>query len=1206
MKHATPDFAKISKRENEVLHMIAYEQSTKEIAQNLFVSYETVHSHRKNLLKKLKVKNTAGLVRVAFERGYLRTHLTMLLMLCMSVLSFSQTTPDFNYQFNQNFLDFGGSDDLTETDGGFTTDPDNDPLFAADFNGSSSELVKIGASGIGRDFSISVWIKPNDVTSKQSLVFTDCASCGFDFYIENGKLYLLFPNGALLESFHSILVNEWFHIALSHNGTTGETELYVNDQITQSTISGFTQTLGGNYNLYVGSANGSAFYNGAMDELKIYNQILTSEEIYGLDFVNEWLGNSTDYEDAANWSLGRVPAVDRISIPSTSNDPVLSGKPESVLNIYFNKDINIAAGASLTIGRNNQLTFSNLAEFLTPFVIKGAFINRGSVNAEQGGLFRVAIETTGQIQNEGRMKTKNGIFSLWIVGGTVTNSGIMDLQSDPGNQSIVLQSPSSSFTNEACGRLSLGAPVGADDTSQNFTNSGYISYNSFPTGFGIAGFTDNGFQFDPDNHFPNDNTTELPGSFEQNGVYNGNDSGGGSLRCAIANAAPFDTVRYQAAPLITSLSSGVIELSKSVVIEGFGPEFNGVNGGSNDFRMFNGEMNDGGSIEFKGLLLTNGGGPNYTACGPCFDTFDPIDLKVYNCIFDGNETQSSDGGGIQMFDIGSSLTCEKSIFRNNLAGNNGGAIYANGTLEISNCLFENNTASSKGGAIYIPVSGADNNQNFINNTIASNNIVNTNIAGLEVDGGNIFMFNNIIDNNGSDIGVNNSATVFASHNLIGDVGNSGIVIGDQFQNITGSPQFADPNNSNFQLQAFSPAVNAGADTIIVLLPNQDLAMNPRFQGVIDIGAYELFNETCESAIFLSCGDFVTGDIFGAETNLIGLPNCVNRGTDFDGDVFASGTYYGISGTGDRININVSVPNFDFIPAIYVFKRDDPFGSFPLCESLECVTTDASYFEGKFLQQNGNNVDTILTTTISTDMSVHFDTEEFSEYIILVTEFLDGGFVVDSGSSEGKAFSIHVTCDSNDCNDWSAINYQHHMPSTIFAPDISFVSTDNKVLAGQSVVAEAQNSVTMELCATFEVELGAEFEAKIDDCLPDPCADITSPTGTAQVPDELLRWNAISFNPCVNKLVFAITDSSPDFQLEVTDIVSGNVDVILNVVSRDGGGASSNTFSVDPGSFEYPGGVFTNEFGQAYNVAVQIDFDGTQFLTAAIILRATTI
>ena len=64
----------ITPREREVLHLIAYEFSTKQIASKLFVSYETISTHRQNLMRKLNVKNTAGLVRVAFEQALLTLH----------------------------------------------------------------------------------------------------------------------------------------------------------------------------------------------------------------------------------------------------------------------------------------------------------------------------------------------------------------------------------------------------------------------------------------------------------------------------------------------------------------------------------------------------------------------------------------------------------------------------------------------------------------------------------------------------------------------------------------------------------------------------------------------------------------------------------------------------------------------------------------------------------------------------------------------------------------------------------------------------------------------------------------------------------------------------------------------------------------------------------------------------------------------------
>ena len=63
---------RISKREKEVLKLVAYEYSTKEIAEMLFISDYTVISHRQSLMIKMGVKNTAGLVRAGFEMGVLR------------------------------------------------------------------------------------------------------------------------------------------------------------------------------------------------------------------------------------------------------------------------------------------------------------------------------------------------------------------------------------------------------------------------------------------------------------------------------------------------------------------------------------------------------------------------------------------------------------------------------------------------------------------------------------------------------------------------------------------------------------------------------------------------------------------------------------------------------------------------------------------------------------------------------------------------------------------------------------------------------------------------------------------------------------------------------------------------------------------------------------------------------------------------------
>lgn len=62
-------FIKITRREKEILQMIADEMTTQEIADKLFLSIHTIVNHRNSLLQKLDVRNTAGLMKKAVEEG---------------------------------------------------------------------------------------------------------------------------------------------------------------------------------------------------------------------------------------------------------------------------------------------------------------------------------------------------------------------------------------------------------------------------------------------------------------------------------------------------------------------------------------------------------------------------------------------------------------------------------------------------------------------------------------------------------------------------------------------------------------------------------------------------------------------------------------------------------------------------------------------------------------------------------------------------------------------------------------------------------------------------------------------------------------------------------------------------------------------------------------------------------------------------------
>lgn len=67
-KSSPQELPALTSREKEVLELIAQGYTNPQIAEKIFLSSFTVDSHRKNLLAKLNVKNTASLIRLAVEQ----------------------------------------------------------------------------------------------------------------------------------------------------------------------------------------------------------------------------------------------------------------------------------------------------------------------------------------------------------------------------------------------------------------------------------------------------------------------------------------------------------------------------------------------------------------------------------------------------------------------------------------------------------------------------------------------------------------------------------------------------------------------------------------------------------------------------------------------------------------------------------------------------------------------------------------------------------------------------------------------------------------------------------------------------------------------------------------------------------------------------------------------------------------------------------
>ena len=63
--------AALTHREREILRLAGEDYSTKEIAGSLSISFSTVETHRKKIIRKMGVRSLIGALDIAYKRGLL-------------------------------------------------------------------------------------------------------------------------------------------------------------------------------------------------------------------------------------------------------------------------------------------------------------------------------------------------------------------------------------------------------------------------------------------------------------------------------------------------------------------------------------------------------------------------------------------------------------------------------------------------------------------------------------------------------------------------------------------------------------------------------------------------------------------------------------------------------------------------------------------------------------------------------------------------------------------------------------------------------------------------------------------------------------------------------------------------------------------------------------------------------------------------------
>jgi S-layer homology domain len=159
-------------------------------------------------------------------------------------------------------------------------------------------------------------------------------------------------------------------------------------------------------------------------------------------------------------------------------------------------------------------------------------------------------------------------------------------------------------------------------------------------------------------------------------VTNGNDVGSGSLRQAIADAAPGDTITFAPNVTTVTLTTAELAIAKDLTIQGNSQDTvlieRSIESGTPEFRIFH---ITAGTVSISGLSIAQG--------------------KTFS---DSLSDASQAGGGLRV--SGGSLELADSVVRDNRATLGGGlAVVGPGTLTIARSVVQDNSAYFGGGII---------------------------------------------------------------------------------------------------------------------------------------------------------------------------------------------------------------------------------------------------------------------------------------------------------------------------------------------------------------------------------------------------------------------------------------------------------------------------------------------------------------------------